>query len=64
MTRTFAQEVTFAYNAGLEMQAYEFAMDNAVSIREASDHSVMRFEDNTEVKVYINEDHEITIFEA
>lgn len=61
---TKAQDVLMAFTAGLEVQAYDFAMDNAVTIREASDHNLIRFDDNTEVRVYVGVDHEITILEA
>lgn len=61
---TKAQNVITAFTAGLEIQAYDFAMDNAVTIRSASDCDMIRFDDNSEVRVYISEDHEITILEA
>lgn len=61
---TKAQDVITAFTAGLELKAYDFAMDNAVTIREASDHSLIRFDDDSEVRVYVSADHEITILEA
>lgn len=63
-TLTKAQDVITAFAAGLEIQAYDFAMDNAVTIRSASDCDMIRFDDNSEVKVFVSEDHEITILEA
>lgn len=63
-TSTKAQDVLFAFASGLAIQAYEFAMDNAVTIREAFDCDMIRFDDNSEVRVYVNEDHEITILGA
>ena len=61
---TKAQDVLFAFNNGLEIQAYDFAMNNAVTIREASNCDHIRFDDNSEVKVIVTEDHEIMIMEA
>lgn len=61
---TKAQDALFAFGLGLELKAYEFCYDNAVSVRTADDHDVVRFDDNTKVKVYMNDDHEITILEA
>ncbi len=61
---TKAQDVLFAYNNGLEIKAYEHAMDNAVTIREASNCDHIRFDDNSEIKVVVTDDHEITILEA
>lgn len=64
MLNTFAQEVLYAYSRGFELQAYEFAYDKAASVSEAHDHDMIRFEDNTQVRVYMSDDHEITIIEA
>lgn len=61
---TKAQDVMIAFAAGLEIQAYDFCYDHAVSVREASDHDLIRFDDNTEVRVFMSDDHEITILEA
>lgn len=56
-----ADDVLFAATDGLEFKAFEFCLDNAVTIREAHDHDVYRFSDYSEVKVFINSEHEITI---
>lgn len=61
---TKAEDTLFAFNLGLELKAYDFAMDNAVTLREAHDHSLIRFDDNSEVRVYMSDDHEITILAA
>ncbi len=62
-TVNHAQEVLSAFKAGLELQAFEYALEHSVSIREACDYSVYRFEDGTCVRVYITDEHEISIFE-
>ncbi len=61
---TKAQDAVFAFANGLEMKAYDFCYGNAVTVREASDHDMIRFDDNSEVRVYVSDDHEITILEA
>ncbi len=61
---TTAQDILLAFNAGLINQAYDSAMTQAHSISEAHDHDLMRFEDGSHVRVYINAEHEITIVEA
>ena len=61
---TKAQDAVFAFTSGLEVQAFEFCYNNAVTVREAFDCDVIRFSDDSEVKVYMSEDHEITILEA
>ena len=58
---TFAEEIIWTFGLGLKLQSYEFAYDHAVTVREASDHSVLRFADNSEVRIYVSDDHEITI---
>ncbi len=58
-----AQNIVLAFNAGLELQAFEYALEHAVSIREASEYSVCRFEDGSCVRVYVTDEHDITILE-
>jgi len=60
---TLAAEVSKKALAGKEFEMMEFCFDNAFSISMHSDFQVVRFEDNSEVRIYISEDHEIDIIE-
>ena len=61
---TKAQDAVFACNVGLKDKAYEFCYKYAVTVRSAHDHDIIRFDDDTEVRVYVSEDNDITIIEA
>ncbi len=61
MFKTIADDVLFSASNGLELRAFEYCVDNCRSTSEAHDHDVYRFEDGSEIKVFINEQHEITI---
>lgn len=60
---TFADKILNTYNSGNELEAFDKAVDIAVTVREASEYDVYRFEDSSSVRVYISDDHEITMFE-
>lgn len=61
MNKTIADDVLFSASNGLELQAFEYCLDNCRSVSEAYDYDVYRFDDNSEVKVFINNQHEITV---
>ncbi len=59
--QTVASEILAMFDAGKDLKAFEQSMDLAVTIREASEYDVYRFEDLSSVRVYISDDHEITM---
>lgn len=64
MLSSHAAEIMFAQKHGLEFKAFEYAQDRAVSVQYAEDHEIYCFDDGSQVRCYINEDHEITFVEC
>lgn len=64
MLSSHAAEIMLAQSCGLEFKAFEYAQAQAVSVQYAEDHEIYRFDDNSQVRCYINEDHEITFVEC
>ncbi|KFI12080.1 hypothetical protein F0223_23820 [Vibrio coralliilyticus] len=61
--KTVAEEILKIFGANKELEALECAMAVAITVREANDYSVYRFVDLSSVRVYISNEHEITILE-
>lgn len=61
MSKTIADDVLLAASNGLELQAFEYCLDNCRSVSEAYDHDIYRFNDDSQVRVFINDQHEITV---
>lgn len=61
--QTVASEILKIFNADMVLKAFEQAMDLAMTVREASDYSVYRFDDLSSLRVYISDEHEIMMFE-